>query len=224
MTVSRQEAEEKKSERVPKDDPRANQRRRTKAAIMEGARRRLLQGKVPTVADAAEESGVSRATAYRYFPSQGALIREAVDEVLVQAWEWEKRLQGATGLVERVDRYMTQTGGLVRDNEALMRGALLLSLEQRAKLQAGEDLGEEPIKRGGRLVGIKGTLEPFEGKLDPETLRRLAIALSITVGIEARVVMRDIRDLDDEEAELVMLWMARALADAAQADGRRRRR
>jgi AcrR family transcriptional regulator len=189
---------------------------------MEGARKQLLQGKVPTVADAAEEAGVSRATAYRYFPSQGALIREAVDEVLVRAWEWEKRLEGATGLLERVERYMTETSGLVRDNEALMRGALLLSLEQWAKLQAGEDLGEEPIKRGGRLAGIRGTLEPFEGKLDPETLRRLAIALSITVGVEARVVMRDIWQLEDDEAQQVQLWMARALADAAQADGRRR--
>src|SRR5919198_2212102 len=130
MKVSRQASKERRSQPGPKDDPRANQRRRTKAAVMEGARKQLLQGKVPTVADAAEEAGVSRATAYRYFPSQGALIREAVDEVLVRDWEWEKRLEGATGLVERVDRYMTETGGLVRDNEALMRGALLLSLEQ----------------------------------------------------------------------------------------------
>src|SRR5829696_7866956 len=38
-------------------DPRANQRRRTKAAIMEGARTLLREGKVPSVADAAEAAG-----------------------------------------------------------------------------------------------------------------------------------------------------------------------
>jgi hypothetical protein len=35
-------------------------------------------------------------------------------------------------------------------------------------------------------------------------------------------VARDIWHLDDEEAEEVMLWMARALAKAAQTEGRRR--
>jgi AcrR family transcriptional regulator len=46
-------------------DPRANQRQRTKEAIMEGARALLLDGQVPTIADAAEMARVSRATAYR---------------------------------------------------------------------------------------------------------------------------------------------------------------
>ena len=47
-------------------------------AIMEGARKLLREGKIPSVADAAEAARVSRATAYRYFPTQSALIQEAV--------------------------------------------------------------------------------------------------------------------------------------------------
>jgi AcrR family transcriptional regulator len=203
---------------VSRQDPRANQRRRTRAAIMEGARKLLREGKVPSIADAAEEAAVSRATAYRYFPTQGALISEAVDEVLVRAGAWEERFAGPGGLAERVERYMSQTGGLVRDNEALMRGSLLLSLQQWAKLQAGEDLGEEPIKRGGRLQGIDTALEPFKEQLDAETLRRLAIAISVVVGIESRVVMHDIWDLDDDEAEQMMRWMARAFVKAVEAE------
>jgi hypothetical protein len=61
----------------------------------------------------------------------------------------------------------------------------LLSLEQWAKVQAGEDLGEEPIKRGGRREGISAALGPFEGRLDAETLRRLAIAVSVVIGVES---------------------------------------
>ena len=166
-------------------DPRANQRRRTKAAIMEGARRLLLRGRVPSIADAAEEAGGSRATAYRYFPTQGALIREAVDSALVRAWEWEERLEGAGGLRERVERHASELFETVRDNEALMRGALLLSLEQWAKTQAGEELGEEPIERGGRRDGIRVALDPYADTLPADVLRRLAIALSIVGGIEA---------------------------------------
>ena len=45
---------------------------------MEGARKLLREGKIPSVADAAEVARVSRATAYRYFPTQSALIQEAV--------------------------------------------------------------------------------------------------------------------------------------------------
>jgi AcrR family transcriptional regulator len=191
---------------------------------MEGARKLLREGKVPSIADAAEEAGVSRATAYRYFPTQGTLVREAVDEVAVRAGAWDEQFAGPGGLAERVERGMSQIGGLVRDNEALMRGSLLLSLQQWAKLQAGEDLGEEPIRRGGRLEGIDAALEPFKGKLDADTLRRLAIALAVVIGIESRVVMRDIWDLDEDEAEQMTRWMTKAFVTAAEAEGSPRSR
>ena len=206
-------------------DPRANQRRRTKAAIMEGARTLLREGKVPSVADAAEAAGVSRATAYRYFPTQGALVQEAVDAVLVgELSAWEERLGDAGELTERVQHYVSLIFGLMRENEALMRGYLLLALEQWAKVQAGEELGEEPIKRGGRLEAISATLEPFTKQLTDEAIRRLSVALSLLVGIEAHIIFRDIWGLDDDEARGISLWMARVLAEATAEEGGRQRR
>jgi len=182
---------------------------------MEATRRRLLAGEVPTVAEAAEEARVSRATAYRYFPTQGALIQEAVKAVLVPPWKWEELLAGDSRLVDRVERVAAEMFRLIRENEAPLRGALLLSLQQWAKLQAGEELGEQPIERGGRLDGVRAALAPFDGRLDPDALRRLAVAISVFVGIEARIVMRDIWHLDDDEAEQVTGWVARTLARAA---------
>jgi AcrR family transcriptional regulator len=206
-------------------DPRANQRRRTKAAIMEGARTLLREGKVPSVADAAEAAGVSRATAYRYFPTQGALVQEAVDAVLVgELSAWEERLGDAGELTERVQHYVSLIFGLMRENEALMRGYLLLALEQWAKVQAGEELGEEPIKRGGRLEAIGATLEPFTDQLTDEAIRRLSVALSLLVGIEAHIIFRDIWGIDDDEARGISLWMARVLAEATAEEGGRQRR
>jgi AcrR family transcriptional regulator len=206
-------------------DPRANQRRRTKAAIMEGARTLLREGKVPSVAEAAEAAGVSRATAYRYFPTQGALVQEAVDAVLVgELSAWEERLGDAGDLTERVQHYVFLIFGLMRDNEALMRGYLLLALEQWAKVQAGEELGEEPIKRGGRLEAIGATLEPFTKQLTDAAIRRLSVALSLLVGIEAHIIFRDIWGLDDDEARGISLWMARVLAEATAEEGGRQRR
>ena len=60
----------------PRRDPRANQKERTRAALVDAARRLLSAGTPPTVADAAEAARVSRATAYRYFPTQDALFVE----------------------------------------------------------------------------------------------------------------------------------------------------
>ena len=80
-------------------------------------------------------------------------------------------------------------------------------------------MGEEPIQRGGRLEGINAALEPFKVKLDGETLRRLAIALSVAVEIESRVVMRDMWDHDEDEAEQMMLWMANAFVKATVGEG-----
>jgi AcrR family transcriptional regulator len=189
---------------------------------MEGARKLLLEGKVPSIADAAEEAGVSRATAYRYFPTQGALVKEAVEDVLVTGRSaWAERLGDGGQLTERVERYVSLVFALMQENEALMRGSLLLALEQWAKVQAGDELGEEPIKRGGRLEAIAATLEPFTEEVDDDAMRRLSVALSMVVGIEAHVIFRDIWQLDGDEAQRVSLWMARVLAEAAAKEGRR---
>src|SRR5438105_15805173 len=57
-------------------DPRANQKKRTRAAIVQAASDLLREGTPPTVAEAAERALVSRATAYRYFPTQELLLLE----------------------------------------------------------------------------------------------------------------------------------------------------
>jgi len=172
---------------------------------------------VPSIADAAHQARVSRATAYRYFPTQGALIREALNAVLDPnpSSEWSRQLDGPGGLTARVERATSALLELVRENEALVRGALLLSLQQWAKIQAGEDLGEDPIQRGGRRGLIQATLQPYEDKLDGATLRRLAVGLSLLVGIEARIVLRDIWQLEEDEIEQIVRWAAGSLAQAA---------
>jgi hypothetical protein len=151
------------------------------------------------------------------------LVQEVVDAVLVGGPSaWEERLGDGGELTERVERYVSLIFDLRRENEALMRGSLLLALEQWAKLQAGEELGEEPIKRGGRLQAISATLEPFTQTLDDEAMRRLSVALSLVVGIEAHVVFRDIWGLGDDEAREISLWMARVLAEATAEEASRR--
>src|SRR4051794_3607591 len=73
MTISRQDPEPKKFD----DGGRVNQKRRTRTAIVDAALALLDEGTTPTVAHAAEAARVSRATAYRYFPTQESLLLEA---------------------------------------------------------------------------------------------------------------------------------------------------
>ena len=196
-------------------DPRANQRERTRLAIMEGARKLLREGKIPSVADAAEAARVSRATAYRYFPTQSALIQEAVHTGLPNTWEPDRRHADLMAFADRVERAVAEMLTLTHDNEAILRGVLLLSLQQWVTIQAGDKLEEEPVTRGrGRIPAIQAALAPYQDTLTPAALRRLTIGLSLIVGAESLVVLRDIWDLEETEAKEVARWIARTLAQA----------
>lgn len=182
---------------------------------MDGARKLLREGKIPSVADAARVARVSRATAYRYFPTQSALITEAVHTGLPHAWEADKRHADLTAFADRVEGAITEMLTLAHENEAVLRGVLLLSLQQWATIQAGDKLQEEPIKRGsGRIPAIQAALAPYTDTLSPAALRRLTIGLSLIVGAESLVVLRDIWNLDETEAKEVARWIARTLTQA----------
>ena len=64
---------------------RTNQKRRTREALVAAARSIVADGRTPTVEQAAEIASVSRTTAYRYFPSQRALLAAAHPETAVQS-------------------------------------------------------------------------------------------------------------------------------------------
>src|SRR5712692_8306300 len=61
----------------PQNNGRYKQKRRTRTAVLAAARELIQQGKVPSVAEAAEAADVSPRTAYRYFPTQEQLLTEA---------------------------------------------------------------------------------------------------------------------------------------------------
>lgn len=190
---------------------RARQRARTRKAVLQAARQLMRRGLIPSVADAAETADVSRATAYRYFPSQSALVQAAIEEIMATVpTEFDER-----DPVDRVRAMARRVVRLAAREEPLLRAALLISLEQWAQQQAGEGLVEEKIRRGGRRASVASALAPAAGQADATTLTRLEAALAVLVGIEARVVLTDIYGLDDDQIEEVVQWASTALADAA---------
>src|SRR5271154_171900 len=89
MTLSRQD--------VPRTDGRgANQKARTRAALVRAAGELAREGRPPSIPEAAERALVSVATAYRYFSSPEDLWFEASIETFSQTMaETKQRVEAA---------------------------------------------------------------------------------------------------------------------------------
>lgn len=168
-------------------------------------------GHIPTVAEVAVRSKVSRATAYRYFPSRSALITAVIETSLgpVRAFASDSR----SGR-ERVHQLFEQTFPRFKEFEPQLRAAAQLALEQWALERAGL-LEEEPYRRGHRIGILEHAIAPLAPHLSPALRDRLHKALSVVYGIEPYVILKDIWGLKDREVERTALWMADALIDAA---------
>ena len=180
--------------------------------MLETAIRLMQSGATPSVSEVAEAAGVSRATAYRYFPSQAALVGAVVDEGLGPILTWSSNSQDPA---RRVADLISTGLPRIEAFEATFKAALKLSLEQWVRGRAGT-LGEEPeFKRGHRIDLLRDALAPLEGTLAPEKLDRLTQALSLVFGVEVLTVLKDIWGLDGQETQSVAQWTASALVRAA---------
>ena len=181
---------------------------------------RLMQsGVTPSVTEVAEAAGVSRATAYRYFPSQAALVGAVVDQALGPILTWSST---SSDPVRRVAQLIDTGLPRIDAFEATFKAALKLSLEQWAQDRAGT-LGEEPaFKRGHRVDLLKDALSPLRGTIPARKLDRLAQALSLVFGIEVLTVLKDMWGLDGKEAHSVAKWAASALVRATLDEGQRK--
>jgi AcrR family transcriptional regulator len=192
---------------------RTTQKARTRAALIDAARRLLAAGRTPSVEDAAQSAAVSRATAYRYFPNRRALLVAAHPEVEATDLLGEDAPQDAR---ERLDRTIAELIGLTVDTEPELRTMLRLSLEPGPP--------HELLLRQGRAIGwIEKALAPLQARLDPPELRRLVLAIRAACGIEALIWLTDVAGLSRQEASELMRWSALALLRTALAEADERR-
>lgn len=168
-------------------------------------------GHIPTVAEVAVRSKVSRATAYRYFPSRSALITAVIDSSLGPVHVFRSEIPDGR---ERVRELFAQTFPRFKEFEPQLRAAAQLALEQWQLERAGL-LEEVPYRRGHRVRILEHALEPLVATMAPALHQRLHMALSVVYGIEPYVVLKDIWGLSDREVERTALWMADALIDTA---------
>lgn len=203
------------------EDPRANQKARTRAAIVEAAQKLHRQGITPTVAQAAEQARVSRATAYRYFPTQEALIIEVTD-VTPKLAEMEKLVESLTteDVEKRLLPLVETFGQLVLAEEGQFRTALRVYYDTwlRSHRNGGND-NAPPVREGRRMRWLDKALEPLHD-LPEEQKQRLRAALALTMGPDSVAIMKDVCGLEDHEALAVLRWAATVLLRAGLEEGR----
>jgi AcrR family transcriptional regulator len=193
---------------------RPNQRSRTRKDLLAAASRLLKQGRRPTLEDVAEEALVSRATAYRYFPSVEALLVEApLDGATPGPDELFGEASSSDDAIERLEIVDAALDEVILANEHALRLMLALSLRRGANGEAGEGF---PHRQNRRSPLIEAALAPERDQIEPAAARRLENALALIVGIESMVVCKDVLQLDAAEAAEVKRWAIRALVDAAR--------
>lgn len=189
---------------------RIGQKARTRRALVAATRELLAEGATPTVEQAAAAASISRATAYRYFPTQRSLLVAAHPEI-----EAESLLgpDPPEELFARLDAVVDGIARITLETEPELRAMLRLSLEADAR-----DSDELVLRKGRRIVWVEDALAPLRGQMPKPDLRRLVHAIAATVGIDVLVWMTDVARLSRDDAVETMRWSARALLRSAVED------
>ena len=205
-----------------KRDPRVNQKERTRGALVAAAKELARAGAAPSVAEAAEHARVSRATAYRYFPTQESLLVEVSDvtPMVAPVEEMLAKLDG-NDAEERLAKLIDTFHPIVVAEEVPLRTALRVHLDTWLEARSRGETAPR-VREGRRMRWLDVALEPARRQLPKAEWRRLRAALALTLSIDALVVMKDVAQLDNEEALSVLRWAALTLLRASL-DPRKRR-
>jgi len=189
---------------------RERQTRRTRRALLAAADEIFAEGRVPTVAAVAERADVARATAYRYFPTQEALLLDTSylgdSDPLRSLPALAKEIADPRErLAEAVRRGAAWTLG----RETRLRAVLRTSLDP-----------EQGVRRPARRRSyIAELLADVRTQVAPDEYERLAGSVTLLFGIDPIVSLQDNGDVPTERIPDVLAWAAYALVDAALARG-----
>ena len=186
---------------------RTAQKLRTRNLLIAATRELITSGgAAPTVDQAASRAGISRTTAYRYFPNQKSLLVAAHPETQVTSYvpddagdDPDKRLRGA------VESFIA----MIIDTEPQQRTMLRLSLEPNTSPSG------LPLRQGRAIGWFTEALAPLAPVLTEDGVHRLAVAIRSAVGIESLVWLTDVAGMNHDQAAKTMAWSAMAMLHAA---------
>jgi AcrR family transcriptional regulator len=190
---------------IPRQETgRARQRARTRDALTAATRQLLREGVTPSVEQAADAARVSRTTAYRYFPSQRALLAATFPQLEGGSLRGD---HPPAGVRERVALFAEKMTESILANEAEMRAMLRLSLDPQVPLH------EVALRQGRRTVWVADALAPLRDSLTKSRFERLTLAIAAAAGIESFVWLVDVGGVDRATAVAVLRSSCSALLE-----------
>ncbi|MEU6865813.1 TetR/AcrR family transcriptional regulator [Streptomyces sp. NPDC046876] len=198
---------------------REAQRRRTRKAIVDAAVRLSAGGSTPSVDEIAAAADVSRRTIYMYFPALDQLLIDATAGALneppvAEALADPRLADDAAGRVDALIRTL-----LAHSPQSLPLGRRLIRLTVDPPASGDTAPPHAPRRTQRRVEWLEQACEPLRSTLSEESFARLISALTIVVGWEAQIALRDVRGLDPQAEQEAITWAARALVQAAINEG-----
>jgi AcrR family transcriptional regulator len=191
------------------DTGRANQKKRTRIAIIDACREIIRSGGPVTMPEVARSALVSEATAYRYYPDLVSLL----NEVLVGMWPSPADALGP------VADSSDPVGRVAFACEFLLRGVLAYQGAVRAMISATISRPELAATRPGIRFGlIDQALAPLNGAragTDPGGLAQLKRDLAAVVSAEALFSLTDLCGLTPDDAIASLVRTATTITEAA---------
>jgi AcrR family transcriptional regulator len=191
---------------------RANQKLRTRNAIVAAAVELSRTGREVTMPEVAQAALVSEATAYRYFPDLASLLQEAIAGQLPAPGE---ALEAATASADPVARIAAATEFLLRhvlSRQGVVRALIAATITKPGGPQA------RPGLRFGLIDNALAPLADTLGAADPAALEQLKRDLAVVVSAEALFSLTDLHGLGPEEAVASLVHTATTLTRATLRD------
>ncbi|MGO8960275.1 MAG: TetR/AcrR family transcriptional regulator [Streptosporangiaceae bacterium] len=192
-------------------DGRANQKLRTRSAIIEAARGLAKSGAEITMPAVATAALVSEATAYRYFPDLPSLLREALAGVWLSSDDALHQVGHSDDPVERVGYATSYLLHHVHAYQGAVRATIAADITRP---------GPASVRPGQRFALIDQALAPVEssfGQQNPAAFESLKRELAIVVSAEAFFTLTDLCGLPPEEAIAHAVHAAQTITTAALA-------
>lgn len=190
-------------------------KKRTFHRLINTALEALEEGGELTITELADKSGISRATAYRYFPTQSDLIAAVVECSLGPIFYWKS---DKSDCQERVNDFLAFAFPQMLKHEGALRAALRISLQQWANQRRNVEPQKKKFVRGNRKEILPAILQPLKFELPEELYQKVVYAISVVYGSEIFMVLKDIWNLNNQQLISIAQWMSKAIINQARQD------
>lgn len=188
-------------------------KKRTYDRLIETAIEALEQGEELSITELSDRAGISRATAYRYFPTKTDLISAVVERSLSPIFLWQSDKENVE---DRIKDFLAFAFPQMLKHEGTLRAALSLSLKQWANERSQLTEKTKKLVRGNRKEILSNLLQPLKEQLSDELFDKVIYSISIIYGSEIFMVLKDIWNFDNEQVIDLSQWIVKAIINQAK--------